>query len=223
MIDLAQLPIFPCNLAKAPLSVHGFKSARRGAKWKGWPLVGFPTGAASGIDILDIDPTGVKWFDANFDALPQTRAHSTQRGLHLLFKHSPGLRCSTNKIAEGVDVRADGGYAIWWPSTGRPIEDWPICEWPEWLLEEAGYGLSQGYPTLAADCTAALWEMNAEDWTGKHDQWFELLMGAKYVGISLADFTEWCVSDPQYADDADIIHANGIASSLSMAVRFGGS
>ena len=51
MIDLAQLPIFPCNLAKEPLSVHGFKSARRGAKWKGWPLVGFQTGAASGIDI----------------------------------------------------------------------------------------------------------------------------------------------------------------------------
>jgi hypothetical protein len=47
--------------------------------------------------------------------------------------------------------------------------------------------------------------MNAEDWSGKHDRWFELLMGAKYVGISLADFTEWCVSDPQYADDADII------------------
>ena len=109
MIDLAQLPIFPCNLAKEPLSVHGFKSARRGAKWKHWPLVGFPTGAASGIDVFDIDPTGVKWFDANFDALPSTRAHETQRGLHLLFAHAPGLRCSTNKIAEGIDIRADGG------------------------------------------------------------------------------------------------------------------
>jgi hypothetical protein len=61
MIALAQLPIFPCNLAKEPLSVHGFKSARRGAKWKGWPLVGFPTGAASGIDVLDIDPTGLRY------------------------------------------------------------------------------------------------------------------------------------------------------------------
>ena len=219
MIALAQLPIFPCNPAKEPLSVHGFKSARRGAKWKHWPLVGFPTGAASGIDILDIDPTGVKWFGANFDALPQTRAHETQRGLHLLFSHTPGLRCSTNKIAEGVDIRADGGYAIWWPATGRPIEDWPICEMPDWLVAEARSGLSQGNlskgiiipthhphdPALAADCTAALWEMDAGDWSGKHDQWFELLMGAKYVGVSLADFTEWCVGDPQYANHADII------------------
>src|SRR5215471_13739037 len=137
MIDLAALPIFPCNLAKEPLSVHGFKSARRGAKWKGWPLVGFPTGAKSGVDVLDIDPVGRKWFDQNYDALPTTLAHSTQRGLHLLFKHAPGFRCSTNKIAEGVDVRADGGYAIWWPATGLPIEDHLICEWPDWLLAEA--------------------------------------------------------------------------------------
>ena len=41
MID--GLPIFPCNLDKEPLSAHGFKSAHRGAKWSGWPLVGFRT------------------------------------------------------------------------------------------------------------------------------------------------------------------------------------
>ena len=216
MIDLAQLPIFPCNPAKEPLSVHGFKSARRGAKWKHWPLVGFPTGAASGIDILDIDPTGVKWFGANLDALPSTRAHETQRGLHLLFKHAPGLRCSTNKIAEGVDIRADGGYAIWWPSTGRPIEDHPICEMPDWLVAEAMNGGPDTWyprqslftphdPVWVADLTAALRRMNAEDWRGQWGEWFELLMGAKYVGISLTDFTEWCVSDPQYANEADEI------------------
>jgi hypothetical protein len=231
MIELAQLPIFRCNLDKEPLSAHGFKSARRGAQWKHWPLVGFRTGEASGIDVLDIDPTGRKWLDVNFDALPQTRAHETQRGLHLLFKHAPGLRCSSNKIAEGIDIRADGGYAIYWPSTGLLIEDWPICEWPDWLLAEAGWSAPPRYPSkgnvggmittplaevplphahvhdpeLAADCTAALWEMNAKDWSGKHDQWFELLMACKHVGISVADFVEWCVSDPHYADDAEII------------------
>jgi hypothetical protein len=219
---IAGLPIFPCNLTKEPLSVHGFKSARRGAKWQGWPLVGFPTGAASGIDVLDIDPTGVKWFGANFDALPQTRAHETQRGLHLLFKHAPGLRCSTSKVADGVDVRADGGYAIWWPATGRPIEDWPICEMPDWLVAEAMGGeigshrnprhsLSHPHdpaphdPVWVADLTAALRRMNAEDWRGQWGEWFELLMACKYVGITLTDFTEWCVSDPQYADEADEI------------------
>src|SRR5262249_16654349 len=114
-----------------------FKSARLNVKHSGWPLIGFPTGEASGIDVLDIDPRGRDWYDQNFDALPTTRAHLTQRGLHLLFKHADGLRCSAGRIAPGIDVRADGGYAIWWPREGLPVEDHPICEWPDWLLKEA--------------------------------------------------------------------------------------
>jgi hypothetical protein len=45
----------------------------------------------------------------------------------------------------GIDVRADGGYAIWWPREGLPIEDWPMCEWPEWLLELARGGGTNRY------------------------------------------------------------------------------
>jgi putative DNA primase/helicase len=219
MIDLAALPIFPCNLAKEPLTAHGFKDARRGARgWKAWPLVGFPTGAKSGFDVLDIDPTGRKWFDANYDALPTTLAHSTHRGLHLVFRHAVGLGCSSGKIAAGIDVRSTGGYAIYWPATGLPIDDHPICEWPDWLLKEAmGTGLVERNPSkqriistphdplLATDCTAALRRMNVEDWRGEHDPWFELLMACKYVGITLNDFVAWCVSDPHYADHAEII------------------
>jgi len=88
MIDLTALPIFPCNLAKEPLTAHGFKDAKPQRGWKGWPLVGFPTGAKSGFDVLDIDPRGREWFDQNYDALPTTLAHSTHRGLHLVFKHA---------------------------------------------------------------------------------------------------------------------------------------
>jgi hypothetical protein len=150
MIELAQLPVFPCNLAKKPLTAHSFKSAKRRANPKGWPLIGFATGAVSGVDVLDIDPRAHSWYDQNFDALPQTRAHSTQRGLHLLFKHAPGLRCSTDKIADGLDVRADGGYAIYWPATGLPVEDAPLAEWPDWLLAEA---LGRRRPLLQGPCS----------------------------------------------------------------------
>jgi hypothetical protein len=217
MIDLGQLPIFPCNLAKEPLTAHGFKDAKSGVSQKGWPLIGFATGAASGIDILDIDPEGRKWFDVNFDALPTTRAHSTQRGLHLLFKHALGLGCSTDKIADGIDVRADGGYAIYWPATGLPLEDAPIAEWPDWLLAEAKGIRRHRYlrrsfparhdhdPVVVADRITALREMDACDWRGEFDRWFELLMACKYVGITLEDWVEWCVSDPEYANDADEI------------------
>src|SRR6516162_5516 len=136
---LSELPFFPCNIAKVPIIARGFKSARRGANPTGWPLVGFATGAASGIDVLDID-TGVGWYSANFDALPQTRAHQTQRGLHLLFRHAVGLRCSTSRIAPGVDVRADGGYAIFWPregickAAGIGVEDWV-----KWCVQDPVY------------------------------------------------------------------------------------
>jgi hypothetical protein len=220
MIDLASLPIFPCNLAKEPLTAHGFKDASPQRGWKVWPLVGFPTGVKSGFDVLDIDPTGQEWFDENFDAIPQTLAHQSQRGLHLVFRHGVGVRCSTGQIAEGIDVRADGGYAIYWPATGLPVEDHPVCEWPDWLLSEAlaaprgnpnkkdkesRDSINQHDPVHVADVTSALRQMDAEDWRGEHDRWLELLIACKHEGVTLADFTEWCLSDPVYADHAEII------------------
>jgi hypothetical protein len=60
-------------------------------------------------------------------------------------------------------------------------------------------------PVLVADLTSALRQMNAEDWRGEHDDWFELLVACKSEGITLADFTEWSLTDPVYADDAEII------------------
>ena len=71
MIELANLPVFPCTLDKEPLVARGFKSARRGANTKGWPLVGFATGAVSGIDVLDVDPTGDDWYGEKLWALPK--------------------------------------------------------------------------------------------------------------------------------------------------------
>jgi hypothetical protein len=138
MVD--DLPIFPCRREdKRPLSQRGFHDATSFASIpEGWPLVGVATGEGSGLDCLDIDAEGIGWYDREFDALPFTRAHETRSGgLHLLFRHAEGLRCSTSRIAPGVDVRADGGYIIWWPREGLPFEDHPLCEWPGWLLKAA--------------------------------------------------------------------------------------
>jgi hypothetical protein len=55
--------------------------------------------------------------------------------LHLFFQHQDGMRCSAGRIAVGVDVRAAGGYIIWWPAVGLPILcDLPAASWPQWLL-----------------------------------------------------------------------------------------
>ncbi len=217
---LPDLPVFPCSPDKKPLIAGGFKSARRGANAEGWPLVGFATGEPSGIDVLDVDPTGNDWYGANFHALPQTRAHQTQRGLHLLFEHAAGLRCSTSRIAPGVDVRADGGYAIWWPRQGLAFKDWPICAWPEWLLREARgkdavatnryrSNASSFHPHIhhgdAADVTAALFKLDPVGWRNQYDRWFELMMACKAVGISAEDFVRWSTQDPEYAGDGDVI------------------
>jgi hypothetical protein len=140
MIGLNAVPVFPVNEQKRPLNRNGHKGAlpyRRVPKE--WPLVGVPTGSASGLSVVDIDvPEGARWYDANFDALPLTQTHETRRGgLHILFKAVPGLRCSTSQIAPGIDIRSDGGFIVWWPRQGLPWEGHPLCEMPDWLVREA--------------------------------------------------------------------------------------
>jgi hypothetical protein len=138
------LPVFPCLANKKPATPHGFKDATAdpaaiGELWRShWgPLVGLPTGERSGLDVLDIDLDGLSWFDRYSGRMPLTRMHETRSGgRHLFFRHQPGLRCSTSKIELGVDVRADGGYVIWWPATGgRVICEGPIANLPQWVLE----------------------------------------------------------------------------------------
>jgi len=132
---LGDLPVFPCNAAKKPLTPHGFHDARVIEPSKHWPLIGVPAGKVSGLDCLDVD--NLDWLNEFADQLPPTRAHTTRRGRHLLFKHAEGLRKSEGRIAVDVDVRADGGYFIWWPRESFPFEVHPIAEWPNWLLKLA--------------------------------------------------------------------------------------
>jgi len=83
---------------------------------------------------------GDGWYYQHRDLIiPQTLTHETPSGgLHLLFRHAQGLRCSAGRIARGVDVRASGGYIIWHPAAlCRVLVEGPIADWPEWLLELA--------------------------------------------------------------------------------------
>jgi hypothetical protein len=59
-------------------------------------------------------------------------------GYHIFFRHHEGLRGSVNRIAPGVDVRADGNYVIHWCREGLPVANADKLEpWPEWLLAAA--------------------------------------------------------------------------------------
>src|SRR6516164_2343900 len=145
----AGMPVFPCLLDKRPATVHGFKDASADSAvvcelWRRYPapLIGIPTGAVSGFDILDFDfakhPQSKTWHNQNQHRLPSTRIHQTRSdGLHFLFKHHTLIRGTAGKIAPGVDTRGAGGYLIWWPGTGLPVlSDAPLAPWPEWLLAE---------------------------------------------------------------------------------------
>jgi hypothetical protein len=97
-----------------------------------------PTGVASRLAVLDLDAKHAEvrdWWQANRDRMPPTRVHRTRSGgLHALFRYPEGLRNSAGRIAKGVDVRADGGYVIWWPAAGLPVvADSPIGLWPDWI------------------------------------------------------------------------------------------
>ena len=152
LLEGRALHIFPCRADKKPACEHGFDDAvadQAGIDrlWSGvWPrnrpttLIGVATGVISGIAVIDIDPRrgGDKWFFENRDRLPKTRTHESQSGgPHLIYRHLPGLRCSKDQIAAGVEIKADGGYVIWWPAHGgRMLCEGPVAEFPTWLLDE---------------------------------------------------------------------------------------
>jgi hypothetical protein len=138
------LPCFPCHANKCPATLHGFKDATcdQDVLEELWerhpgPLIGVPAGEISEFDVLDIDPRhgGERWFAKEKHRLPPTRVHRTRSGgLHLLFRHESGLRCSAGRLAAGIDVRAIGGYIIWWPAAGLPVlSELPMTTWPDWL------------------------------------------------------------------------------------------
>lgn len=140
-------PVFPCLANKRPTRVPGFHAATSDpdairALWQSapGPLIGMPTGAASGVAALDIDatkhPPAGKWFDENYSRLGETLTIETRSGgWHCYYQHPPGQSCRVKLFGiEGVDVRADGGYVIAWGLQGcRTLTDAPPAPWPKWL------------------------------------------------------------------------------------------
>ena len=126
-------PVFPVNPdTKAPL-ITGWQSRATCDRsvivdlFKDYPsaAIGLVTGQKSGLIVIDIDErenfSGLQNFKNAGHDLSQTITASTpRRGVHLYFKAPPvEVPCSVSKIAEGVDVKADGGYVIAPPSTTK--------------------------------------------------------------------------------------------------------
>ena len=214
---LGEVPVFPCNAAKVPMVKAWAKAAKRVEPEDWWPLTGVPTGATSGIDALDVDPEGLSWF-REFP-VPVSRTHVSPRGYHVLFRHAVGLRNSSKRIADGVDIRADGGYVCWYPWNGGDVlyADHGLAEWPQWLLRMALEVGHRREPTrqreeraggiVAVGLLEAFRKLDVLEFRGRNDRWFELMVAAKSAGIGKDDWLDWCLGDPHYAGDAEEIEA----------------
>jgi hypothetical protein len=144
--------VFPCKEDKTPATRNGVHNAsndpaRVANLWEvsPGPLIGIATGAASGVDVLDIDsgrhPEADAWWKAATSgeirpSILPTRVYRTRSGgLHAYYRHTPGVVNTASKLARGVDTRGCGGYAIYWFAAGCPCEnEAPPSPWPAWLL-----------------------------------------------------------------------------------------
>ena len=144
------------SIGKHPRTLHGLKDAttdelRIQEWWSQWPdaNVGIVTGTRSGLVVLDIDrrnggDDSLADLERAHGSLPKTIQSLTGGGgQHYFFEH-PGGSIKSRPIAEGVDIKADGGYVVAPPSghiSGRTYEwegsshpdDTPLAELPLWL------------------------------------------------------------------------------------------
>jgi hypothetical protein len=109
-------PVFPTK-GKAPLTPHGFKDASADpakvtALFNAAPNAtgfGIPTGGFSGLVVVDRDGDS-KEAGRIWDSLPPTLEVRTGRGTHRYYRVPVGTTVKSRKLAEDVDLKADGGY-----------------------------------------------------------------------------------------------------------------
>ncbi len=103
-------------------------------------LIAVRAGEASGVSILDVDvkhDAARAWWIKNESRLPITRAYRTRRGgLHLVFRHAADVRNKEGIPIEGIDVRGEGGYFVFWFAHGfECLDHSPPAPWPQWLSD----------------------------------------------------------------------------------------
>jgi hypothetical protein len=122
-----------------------------------WPdaNIGIVTGEISNLVVLDIDPNhggdaSLEHLERRFGPLPATiEATTGGGGRHLYFTHPGGLIRNRAGIAQGIDLRSDGGYVVAPPSIhpsgrryawspGRSPEDTAPAPLPRWLVTATG-------------------------------------------------------------------------------------
>lgn len=122
-----------------------------------WPHanIGIVTGEISNLVVLDIDPEhggndSLDRLQQRFGAFPRTvEATTGGGGRHLYFLHPDVTVHNRAGLAQGIDVRGDGGYVVAPPSIhptgaqyywtpGHSPEELTLAPLPRWLLRTVG-------------------------------------------------------------------------------------
>ncbi len=175
-----KFPVFPCGPDKRPLVKTGFHAATQDAAqirrwWKQWPeaLVGVPTGQGTGLVVIDYDPDKAtqathSWMAEHTALLCSTRVHKTGRdGRHYLFTSKDRYQTGTDLVLngsprKGIDLRASGGYVIWWPFHVGENPSEPIAPLPANLIDERRFNEKRDLAPLPSACP--------EEWRRERDR-----------------------------------------------------
>lgn len=128
-----------------------------------WPEMnlGIVTGNISNLVVVDLDgPKGLQY--GRKIRLGGTVVSLTGTGKHIFYRWTEGLRNSASKIAEGVDIRGEGGYVVVAPSihpSGR------IYRWGRFVP-----GLIPDFPTALLAVTSTVINMD-KDILPKPEDW----------------------------------------------------
>jgi Bifunctional DNA primase/polymerase, N-terminal/Primase C terminal 1 (PriCT-1)/Protein of unknown function (DUF3987) len=143
-----------CKPGKHPLTPHGLKDATTDiaiitAWWEQWPFANVAIATGGSFWVEDVDPrhggdTTMTNLVAQNGAIPPTPTVATGGGgIQHYLRYPPDVVIrSRSGVAEGIDVRGDGGYVIAPPSmhqSGVRYEwltplDIPLADAPAWLL-----------------------------------------------------------------------------------------
>ena len=205
-------PVFPCKRTKAPYTRQGFKDATTNADiiarwWTQWPdaNIGYPTG--NGIVVIDTDLDDEAGKDGEFELigmpdLPPTYKVRTPRGGYHRYYRTPGgmvMPNSSDKLANGIDVRGDGGYVLAPPSAtdkGEYIvaEDVELAVLPDEWVDLIMPSEPVAKESLATQQQIRMDQPEVKPWDDFRDRvtWFEILAPHGWSrGKTNARNTEW--------------------------------
>lgn len=221
--------VFPCRADnKRPMTEHGFKDATSAAdRLKAWwsqtpgAYVGMATG--DGLVLIDIDEKNGKSGSAALESLeqqhgklPDTLTIRTRSGgfhRYFVYDHAGAvIKSKAGKPADGIDIRANGGYAIVPPSDGysviNDIDPAPLPPaWVELLREKKRTSSDPEHKPSKPDSDDKKTALDCLQYIPAsigYDDWIRAAMAAKASGLTVGDFIAWSsTGGDAFKGDAD--------------------